>query len=155
MKVKLFAWLLVRNRLSTMKNLLKKKIVQSASCVICNSGDETANHLCFTCPFVVSFWTNIGVQPSIQDLQFFYRLSHTQLLPAKHCHVFYLLCFWVLWNHRHDVVFRGQQPSVAACLQRGISEAGFWGQTLAVQNRSVIDDWKQIFSSCLQTLNPL
>lgn len=57
LKVKLFAWMLIRNRLSTKSNLLKKKIVQSATCAICNCADETANHLCFSCPFAVRFWT--------------------------------------------------------------------------------------------------
>lgn len=155
LKVKLFAWLLVRNRLSTRMNLSKKKIVQSASCAICSSGDETANHLFLTCPFAINFWSKVRIQPAIQDVQLFHRLSNSPLLPSKHLHVFYILCFWALWNHRHDVVFRGQQPSLAACLHRAISEATLWAETLAVQDRHVIDVWKHLFSSALQTLNLL
>lgn len=32
-------------------------------------------------------------------------------VPSKHFQMFYLLCFWGLRNHCHDVVFRALPPS--------------------------------------------
>lgn len=65
LKVKLFAWLLVEDSLSTKKNLQKKNIVPTGTCDIYNEGTETTSHFCFLCPFAKSFWDKIGVQPTI------------------------------------------------------------------------------------------
>lgn len=155
LKVKLFAWLLVRNRLSTKENLLKKTIVQEAICDICNQEDETANHMCFSCPFAQAFWTQINVRPQAQDVTQFHRSGPTSQVPALHWQVFFQLCMWAIWNHRHDVVFRGKSPSLRACLQRCITEAALWAENLTEDDRFVISVWKQIFSSPLQSINLL
>lgn len=107
LEVKMFAWLLVRDRLSTKRNLMKKKIVQSETCNICNDGPETASHLCFTCPFARSFWQKLSVHPSVQEVALLHQLKPSQAVSELHFRVFYLLCFWAIWNHRRDVVFRG------------------------------------------------
>ncbi|BAF27207.1 Os10g0559400 [Oryza sativa Japonica Group] len=137
LKVKLFAWLLVRDRLSTKQNLLKKKIVQNGVCDVCQQGDETADHMCFTCPFVQSFWERIRVNPTIQDVWLLHQLKPSPNVPELHHHVFFLLCMWAIWNHRHDVVFRGQTPSIRCCLQRCINEAALWAENLKIEDRHV------------------
>lgn len=147
MKVKLFAWLLARDRLSTKHNLLKKKIVQSDTCSICNSGPETGSHLFFSCTFATSFWHKIAVLPSVQDVAQLHRIKTTQAMPELHFKVFYLLCFWAIWNHRHDVVFRGMEPSLQSCLQCCVSEAALWADILKPEDRFVISAWKAIFST--------
>lgn len=155
LKINIFAWLLVRNRLSTKKNLMKKKIVQTAICEICNLADETADHLSFTCPFAISFWQTIRVQPIITETKFLFQLEAPAIIPTRHFQSFFLLCLWTLWNHRHDVVFRERPPSISACLQRGLSESTLWAAMFTPDDRTVIDIWKGVFSSRLQTLNSL
>lgn len=155
LKINIFAWLLVRNRLSTKKNLMKKKIVQTVICEICNLADETADHLSFTCPFAISFWQTIRVQPIITETKFLFQLEAPAIIPTRHFQSFFLLCLWTLWNHRHDVVFRERPPSIAACLQRGLSESTLWAAMFTPDDRTVIDIWKGVFSSRLQTLNSL
>nr|BAD46729.1 phosphoribosyl pyrophosphate synthase-like [Oryza sativa Japonica Group] len=65
MKVQFFAWLLTKDRFPIKRNLHKKTIVPAPTCELCNSADETALHLCFQCPFAVTFWSamNIPSQP--------------------------------------------------------------------------------------------
>lgn len=155
LKVRMFSWLLARDRLSTKQNLEKKKIVPSAICDICNSEAETASHLCFLCPFATNFWDKIGVQPAVLDVRQIHLLKPGQGVPTNHYQVFYLLCFWAFWNHRHDVVFRGQAPSLSSCLRRCISEATLWAEIIKNEERYVISSWKEIFSAPLQTLNLL
>ncbi|EEE50937.1 hypothetical protein OsJ_31478 [Oryza sativa Japonica Group] len=155
LKVKFFAWLLVKDRLSTKKNLHKKTIVPNDICDICNGATETASHLCFFCPFAKSFWDKIGVQPMIQDVAQFHQHKPGSRIPILHYQVFYLLCFWALWNHRHDVVFRGQTPSITSCLQRCIHEAALWAKNLKSEDRYVIQIWKEIFSSPLQSIHSM
>lgn len=40
---------------------------------------------------------------------------------------FFLLCWWCLWNHRHDIVFRNEQPSLRRLLQCCLDEANTCG----------------------------
>jgi hypothetical protein len=49
----------VQNRIQCKANLLKKKVVDSNICELCNRGSETADHIISECPFVVSFWNEI------------------------------------------------------------------------------------------------
>lgn len=56
LKIQFFAWLLVRDRLPTKRNLHKKTIVPTPMCDLCHLGDETASHLCLHCPFAMEFW---------------------------------------------------------------------------------------------------
>lgn len=67
-KFKFFAWLLSKDRLPTAKNLFTKIILQSPQCAICQTGEETSNHLFFMCPFATAFWTTIRVPPNVTEV---------------------------------------------------------------------------------------
>lgn len=59
----------------------------------------------------------------VQDVKLLHQLEPVQAVPTLHFRVFYMLCFWAIWNHRHDVIFRGHAPSVGSCPQRCVIEA--------------------------------
>lgn len=99
------------------------------------------------CPFAQSFWEKIQVTPTVQEVARLHELKPVQKIPVPHFRVFYLLCFWALWNHRHDVVFRGSAPSIQLCLRRCVSEAAMWSEILKTEDKTVISIWKEIFSS--------
>lgn len=44
-----------------------------------------------------------------------------------HHMTFFLLCWWCLWKHRHDVVFRNEQPSLQRLLRCCLDEANTCG----------------------------
>ena len=56
-----FAWLLVQERIQCRANLLKKNVVQDATCEVCRAGMEDCDHLLFRCPFSSSVWTSLHV----------------------------------------------------------------------------------------------
>jgi hypothetical protein len=64
MKLKLFMWFLLADRLNT-RNMLKRRhfnINDGFNCVLCDSGaEETIDHLIFLCPFSVSCWIKVGI----------------------------------------------------------------------------------------------
>lgn len=64
----------------------------------------------------------------------------SQVVPVLHFRVFYLLCFSAIWNHRHDVVFRGLPPSIGSCFQRCVSKAVLWAEILKPGKPSVAVD---------------
>lgn len=100
LKVQFFAWLLAKDRLPTKRNLHKKNIVSSPDCDLCNTPEETASHLCLHCPFAAAFWNNLHIQINITSMSELASLLLPHQIPGKHFRVFYLLCFWCLWNHR-------------------------------------------------------
>lgn len=153
LKIQFFAWLLVRERLSTKRNLHKKTIVPTPMCDLCHLGDETASHLCLHCPFAMEFWTSLNIHLSIPTIVGVSTLLPPPMIPAKHSRVFYLLCFWNLWNHRHDVVFRREDISLRHLLTKCIEDASLWAERFKKDDRHVISSWKSLFSSSIHSLN--
>lgn len=68
-------------------------------------------------------------------------------IPVKHFRIFYLLCFWNFWNHRHGVVFRHEDVSLRRMLVQCIEEASLWAERIKLDDRFVISAWKTLFSS--------
>ena len=66
-------------------------------------------------------------------------------IPPKHFNTMLLLCCWNIWNHRHDVVFRHQQPSLRRLLAACKEAARLWGCRLRQRDRHLVDVWCQMF----------
>lgn len=58
-KLKVFGWLVLKNRILTGKNLIKRGLFGPFVCSQCKSDEETVNHLFITCPFAQGIWSNI------------------------------------------------------------------------------------------------
>uniref|UniRef100_A0A0E0D6M1 Uncharacterized protein n=1 Tax=Oryza meridionalis TaxID=40149 RepID=A0A0E0D6M1_9ORYZ len=153
LKVQFFAWLLARERLPTKHNLHKKTIVQSPLCDLCSMAIETASHLCIHCPFAADFWGLLNIQINISSTEHLAALLPPPQIPVKHYKVFYLLCFWNLWNHRHDVVFRNEPLSLHRLLVKCIDDATLWAERLRFDDRHVVSAWKDVLSSSLRSMN--
>ena len=54
-RVKFFAWLLIQDRIQCKTNLEKKGLLSNATCDLCKSQDEDANHIVSGCSFARSF----------------------------------------------------------------------------------------------------
>lgn len=107
-------------------------------------------HICIQCSLVRSFWHVIQLQPSITSMTTeLAGLQPPPNLPRKHFQIFYLLCFWGLWNYRYDVV---HVPWDATCSLRRLAtkcleDATLWAEHLNVDDRVVVSSWKEAFSS--------
>jgi hypothetical protein len=60
-KVKVFAWLYFKNRLSTRVNLHAKNIVDGDQCQCCSGHSEDRHHVFFSCRDSLSIWARIGM----------------------------------------------------------------------------------------------
>lgn len=152
LKIQFFAWLLVRDRLPTKKNLHKKTIVPSPECDLCHLTEETASHLCLHCPVSLQFWASLGITLNILSIASVSTLTPPSSIPTKHFWVFYLLCFWNLWIHRHDVVFRREEISLRRLLTKCIDDASLWAERIKIDDRHVISSLKSLFSTCIRSL---
>ena len=62
-KVRIFGWLLCRDRLSTMANLHRKTISSHSDCPRCDFTHEAVTHLTLLCPCAAQVWSLLGLQP--------------------------------------------------------------------------------------------
>jgi hypothetical protein len=114
-KIKVFAWLLMMDRLNV-RNILRKKKHKlqgnNYNCVLCSAHcEETTFHLFFSCPFSVACWRHLGINWRF-DLDF-----HSMMEEAKaHFHNnFFMELFitgaWLIWKQRNDWIFNRSRPS--------------------------------------------
>nr|BAX25074.1 hypothetical protein [Oryza alta] len=118
---------LQQNGYQRRKTFMPKPLCPHRKCEICHLEDETASHFCLSCPFAATFWASIGIDPGITDVRNLANIKPPACIPIAH-HRSFLLCFWGLWNHRHEVVFRNLQPCLRRLLSRCIEDANLWAE---------------------------
>ncbi|VAI35701.1 unnamed protein product [Triticum turgidum subsp. durum] len=124
-KVKIFAWLLLSDRLNTKANMLRKHIAQSAACPRCQDPHEDALYLISTCSYATQVWTSQGLQAptSIDDL-----LQHPPLqgLNPNIWPSVALTISWKLWDSRNALVFRNEDHSHRTTLRNIVADFSLW-----------------------------
>jgi hypothetical protein len=107
-KLRVFAWLLMMDRLNCKELMLRKKwnIEEGYDCVLCDSGAlETRDHLFFQCPFAISCWQKIGISWNCH-LQISDRFARAKQSFAKPCFMEIIICAaWNIWKERNDYIF--------------------------------------------------
>jgi len=146
-RVRFFGWLLMLGRLQCRANLYYKHVLDDDICELCRQQPETSDHLIFHCTVAKEFWNHLGFQgnlplPSTKQL---WDMPRPPTKPPKHFNTMLLLCCWNIWNHRHDVVFRHQQPSLRRLLAACKEAARLWGCRLRQRDRHLVDVWCQMF----------
>jgi hypothetical protein len=109
-KIKIFIWLVVRNKILTKDNLKKRNWNGSQACCFCGY-DESTDHLFFHCPIARYVWRviqvalNLAVIPkSISDL----RAGWLSNPKDKISNLLLFGCgamFWAIWRTRNDWCF--------------------------------------------------
>jgi len=56
LKIKLFIWISLKNKILTWNNLLAKGWEGPSFCILCTKGPETLSHLLINCYFTKQFW---------------------------------------------------------------------------------------------------
>lgn len=121
-KWKVFAWLLLADRLNT-RNLLRRKGMKLRddvyACLLCsNPLEETVEHLFFGCNFSRSCWEDLGiVWPAHGDrLQLLHAAKDVWSKPMFM--ETFILAAWSIWKERNNLHFRGIIPTRHGWRQR-------------------------------------
>jgi len=146
-RIQFFAWLLVQEKIQCKTNLLLKNIVDDARCELCNQGDETCDHIIFTCPAAADVWSALGVNTGGCSVARLWTVPCPATLPAKHSSVYILLVCWQLWKQRNNLVFNGVPPSISRFWSVCKEDAQLWCQRWPVADRVLADVWCSTFSS--------
>lgn len=146
-RVCFFGWLLLKERIQCRANLHRKNILDDDICELCRQNPETVDHLIFHCSVAAQFWNHVRCQgmplPAIPEL---WNMPRPAAVPPQHFNTFLLLCCWNIWNHRHDVVFRQQNPCLRRLLTSCKQAARLWSCRLRPHERQIADVWCQIFT---------
>jgi hypothetical protein len=124
MKHKVFAWLMLVDRINT-RDMLKRRnfnIGLNHSCMTCDTGvTETRNHLFFMCSFGASCWAKIGITWD-GDLHLENMISEAKRIWSKPLFTEVLILgAWNIWKVRNRACFEGEEPSIVSW-QRQLSQ---------------------------------
>lgn len=140
LKVSAMAWRLLRDRLPTTSNLIRRGVpihLENQRCYYCNHQEEIAQHLFMSCPRAVEVWTacyqwmGIPFASHINVKDHF--LIHSGLIQGKKGTNF-LVCVWEcvvwsLWKARNNFIFKGRESSSISIV--GEVKGRIWNWCLA------------------------
>lgn len=124
-KVKIFGWLLFRDRLNTKANLLHKTIAPDSSCPRCAHHFEDASHLAISCPRAVQVWQLLGLTPT-PDIDHLWDTATPDGLDINLWPTVALAILWKLWDSRNAQAFRSETHSATDTLRNVISDFTLW-----------------------------
>ena len=127
LKIKMFAWLLLRWRLTTRSRLQRMVPDALVECPLCARAMEDCQHLFFVCPLAQTVWqeTGVGRLVTTSEEAFWRSLgSGTFRHEVEWKTIFATL--WSLGIHRNEVIFRGRTPSADAILHSARGFVFFW-----------------------------
>lgn len=118
MKIKVFGWLLLIDRLNTYDMLDRRHCAPhnaALTCVLCSANArETTLHLFFQCPFSSQCWAQFGL---VWDLSLnFEEMLYTAKSSYRSSHFVekVLYAAWSIWKPRNGLIFNNVAPSIAS-----------------------------------------
>jgi len=136
LKVSIFAWRLLRDRLPTKLNLVRRGLLngEAASCIAGCGHDESTTHLFLHCDTFGLLWQSIrswlgveGVEP-YDIIDHFYQFIHYTGSSKKRTsflRLIWILSVWVVWNERNNRVFNNIQTTIDQLLEK-VKFHSFW-----------------------------
>ena len=121
MKIKVFGWLLLSDRLNT-RNMLKRRhynIGDNHGCILCGSTEEeTIEHMIFTCHFSVTCWDTLNIHWTTNgDRLNWINDAKTAWNNPMFMEIF-LYASWSLWKERNNKHFRRINPPLGSWARR-------------------------------------
>ncbi|GKA00995.1 RNA-directed DNA polymerase, eukaryota, reverse transcriptase zinc-binding domain protein [Tanacetum coccineum] len=134
-KVNILAWKVMSNSLPTRFNISRRGIdIESLSCVNCETGIETVNHLFFSCDLakrishLIARWWDVP-HVDIDSYDNWRIWIDTIKLPKKNKNmlegVFYVT-WWLFWNFRNKKMFEGKIKLKANIFDEIICKSYYW-----------------------------
>jgi len=136
LKVSIFAWRLLRNRLPTKSHLLRRGMI-IGKVVMCVTGCdmvESAPHLFIHCATFSTLWHFIrcwigmpGVDPlNIDDhfIMFTHFTGHSKA-HQSFLQLIWLLCVWLVWNERNNKLYNNIQTTIEQLVEK-VKFHSFW-----------------------------
>jgi hypothetical protein len=130
--VQFLIWLLMQGRIQCRVNLLTKKVVESATCEVCNQEDETVDHIIWGCPFAKELWEKkyIGVHQHPANISQLHNAQRPVGVPQQFFSTFIAICCWQLWKRRNGLVLRSELATMRQVMKTCMADANPWKSRL-------------------------
>jgi hypothetical protein len=137
-KCKLFAWLIIQNRVWTADRLAKRGWPNGRICPLCRGHDESANHLLFKCRFTIRIWKMIQGWLHIHDFDpsswsgfgsvelWWTSIAFAHAGRRKAMATLLMLVSWEIWKERNARTFKNVSTMPTIIFERIKSEARTW-----------------------------
>ncbi|KAJ3687818.1 hypothetical protein LUZ61_016982 [Rhynchospora tenuis] len=133
--VKIFALILFQNRILTQEALLKRNIMVTPGCVLCNAPTlETITHLFCQCSYSLQIWSKLHrLLPSrlpagIPDLNSLWELvldgNNTEQSIVRA--VILITTTWAIWLERNSRIFKQEARNVDSLIHWIVSQQGLY-----------------------------
>jgi hypothetical protein len=151
-KVSAFLWRLLRNRLSTKDNLVRRNVL-SHNEAVCVSGCgriESATHLFLDCDVFGSLWSHVWLWLGISSVtpgdiqQHFFQFINMPGLPRS-THLFlkviWVTSVWIIWKERNDRVFNNKVSIPSILIEKVKLTSFLWLQANQASFIYSYNDW--------------
>jgi hypothetical protein len=144
-KHRVFAWLLVQDRLST-RNILRRKgiTLESYNCEFCHvAHGETTQHLFWECPFAQQCWGILNLQTvqagdTSQNFQ-----AIKDHLNSRFFMIPLILMCWTIWKVRNELIFNNNQIGLQEAKHLFLKEAKLVSLRVKTSLSTEYDQWIQ------------
>ncbi|KAK9058373.1 hypothetical protein SSX86_023214 [Deinandra increscens subsp. villosa] len=150
LKVNLFMWRAVQNRVATYDQLVKRGVqTTSVLCPLCGSMDESICHLLSGCSFSSAVWSLVASWVKIFNMFFFSVVDIVKavdFLPLENttrmalCAILFTTC-WVIWLERNEAIFNKRQHSVNRVFNDIKSVSFHWVGNRLKSRKLSWEDW--------------
>jgi len=152
LKVSVFIWRLLRNRLPIKDNLLRRRVLHHED-IICAGGcgcQETTSHLFFRCDFFGSLWhlvyqwIGIIFTPPESVRDHLHQFGHLAGLP-RFTHSFLQVIWhadcWVVWKERNNRIFSHTAKDLETLLESVKFLSFAWLKAKRIPSAFSYADW--------------
>ena len=154
-KVKIFAWLYFKDRLSTRTNLYSKHIVDSVICERCSCAEEDRHHVFFGCVESRNIWLDLGLGDICNEDD--EGVWAPALRPGLDVRLwpFALLCIlWRIWDARNGHVFCNELFCSRNVLNRVRDDLVIWRKFIPQNLVNSLQGWHAYICACIPNSVP-
>ena len=144
LKIKVFAWLLVSDRLNT-RDMLRRRnwnVTSDYDCVLCPTHvTEDWMHLFFDCNFRVRIWTYLQIDWAPADtFEEVFVMARKKFNKPFFTEVV-ILAAWHIWKQRNEAIFQRVLPTFNGWKRRFIYEASLHVHRMRDKNATAFSSW--------------
>jgi hypothetical protein len=149
-RIRVFGWLLSKDRLNTRALLARKTIIDDSSCPRCPTTSEDRQHLFITCPAATEVWGKIGIKGISFDQDDLWTRSHHTMLHLDIAPFAMTTIMWRIWDARNSLIFRQQNVTCNLIISRVIEDLALWSHRIRNgEHKAHLMLWRNHLSSCI------
>jgi hypothetical protein len=149
-KVKVFAWLYFKDRLSSRENLHAKHVVDDDKCQWCAKSIEDRHHIFFGCTSSSELWTTAGLDHvALLSDDEVWNADIPPSLEASLWPFVFLTILWKLWDSRNGEVFRAEISYHRVVLSRVCDDLFIWRKRLPHNLVNGLLGWRSYLLNCI------